>query len=655
MDLAGEVGHHLDAYQWPDPERFPLNRASAKVRPVVWHDLLASRDPTIVAGYASIAQLIDFVAEWTTRSSNGEGPRGTVKVLLGAEPYPTARRNFSSSTGGFSEEVQRYWLEERGISLNQSARIVQVLDAIDAGRLVARFLHGTSRLHAKIYVGSGAATLGSSNFTAAGLSDQVEVNARFDAQQDRRRYEELAAISANLWSAATDWTAELRTLLEALLQVVGWREALARACAELLEGEWAERYLGSLPTDAGALWPSQRAGIAQALWVTKDVGSVLVADATGSGKTRMGAHLVRAVRDRLWSSGRVRRDLCVLVSPPAITATWKREAFACGLSLDIASHGMLSRAGTDGPRIEEEAVARAQILAVDEAHNFLNRDANRTQQLRRSRADHVLLFTATPINRGPGDLLALVSLLGADNFDDSTLETLSRLSTRRGSEQVLSGQQLELLRAEIARFTVRRTKTHLNELVRRDPDSYVHPESGRVCRYPAHDSRTYPTGESVADGEAANLIRRAAAGLSGIARLERRISVPPNLRNEYSDERWLAFRLRSTHGLAIHQVLAALRSSRAALWSISKARAPRSDATGSTPGSKALPPGTSSPSWWSWPPRGRPKPIWPARYPNGSPTPPGGRTSATLKLSDTGRSWNWWVVSRPPGRSPRRR
>ncbi len=563
VDPAGDVAHRLDAYRWPSPGRFPVNRASAKVRPVVWHDLLESGQPMIVAGYASVAQLIDFVSEWASCRPSNEA--ATVRVLLGGEPYPTARRDFSSTTAGFTEEVQRYWLEERGISLQHSARIVQVLEAIDRGQLSARFLHGTSRLHAKIYVGANAATLGSSNFTAAGLSDQVEVNARFEAERDRHRYDELVGIAENLWSAATDWTAELRELLEGLLQVVGWREALARACAELLEGEWAERYLGALPTEAGALWPSQRAGIAQALWVTKDVGSVLVADATGSGKTRMGAHLVRALRDRLWSSGRVRRDLCVLVSPPAITATWKREAFACGLSLDIASHGMLSRTRADGPRMEEEAVARAQILAVDEAHNFLNREANRTQQLRRSRADHVLLFTATPINRGPGDLLALVSLLGADNFDDSTLATLSQLAARRGSDQVLSGRQLDVLRTEIARFTVRRTKSQLNDLVERDPGSYTHPESGRVCRYPAHDARTYPTGETAGDEEAATLVRQAAAGLSGIARLERRVSVPLALRSEYSDERWLAFRLRSTHGLALHQVLAALRSSRAAL------------------------------------------------------------------------------------------
>jgi hypothetical protein len=346
VDGGGEVAHRLDGYRWPDPARFPLNRGSAKVRALVWDDLLGSDSPLVVAGYASIAQVIDFVARWSDRRGNA----GAVRVVLGAEPYGTNRRDFSSSTAAFTEEVGRYWLEDKGVSLRLSARIVQVLDVIDRGQLQARFLHGTSRLHAKIYLGQQAATLGSSNFTAAGLSEQVEVNARFQADREAERYRELALIAENLWAAADDWTVELRSLLEALLQVVGWRDALARACAELLEGEWAERYLGDPMVDGGLLWPSQRAGIAQALWVTKDVGSVLVADATGSGKTRMGAHLVRAVRDRLWSSGRVRRDLCVLVCPPAIIETWDREALKCRLPLRIASHGKLSRADQDGRR-----------------------------------------------------------------------------------------------------------------------------------------------------------------------------------------------------------------------------------------------------------------------------------------------------------------
>ncbi|MGI8685332.1 MAG: hypothetical protein ACR2MO_09635 [Acidimicrobiales bacterium] len=125
------------------------------------------------------------------------------------------------------------------------------------------------------------------------------------------------------------------------------------------------------------MWPSQRSGIAQALWIIETVGSVLVADATGSGKTRMGAHLVRAMRDRLWSTGRARRDLAVVVCPPSVERIWRRETNVSGVNIQTVSHGMLSRASASGPRTEEDAVNRAQILAVDESHNFLVRPAAR--------------------------------------------------------------------------------------------------------------------------------------------------------------------------------------------------------------------------------------------------------------------------------------
>ena len=146
------------------------------------------------------------------------------------------------------------------------------------------------------------------------------------------------------------WDAELRELLELLLRQVSWQEALAQACGVLLEGEWASRYLDATAGVGAALWPSQRSGIAQALWIIETVGSALVADATGSGKTRMGAHLVRAVRDRMWSTGRARRDLAVVVCPPAFERTWQHEANVSGVNLKTVSHGLLSRSAATGRR-----------------------------------------------------------------------------------------------------------------------------------------------------------------------------------------------------------------------------------------------------------------------------------------------------------------
>jgi superfamily II DNA or RNA helicase len=559
VDPTEHTMHSLDTVSWPPNEAFPFNRAGAHVGTMVRADLRASPEPLIVAGYSSIAELVDFLAGW-----EDVGHDGKVRFLLGTEPYPTTRFRFSSAAVTFTEEVHRYW-EDQGISVRLSAKVLQAITAIDDGRLVTRFIDGAAKLHAKIYVGATAATVGSSNFTPSGLSLQLEANARFERDAEPERYDGLTTIAENLWAQGEPWDDELRALLHLLLQHVSWQEALARACAVLLEGEWAQQYLDTTTGVAEALWPSQRAGIAPALWIIETVGSVLVADATGSGKTRMGAHLVRAVRDRMWSTGRARRDLAVVVCPPPVQRTWRREATVCGVNLQTVSHGLLSRGSTHGRRDEEDAVNRAQILAVDESHNFLNPEAQRTKQVRESRADHVLLFTATPINRGPSDLLQLIGFLGADNFEDETLDILRRLDRRRSGDRSLSASEVNRLRHEIQQFTVRRTKTLLNELVDRDPDAYIHPDSGAVCRYPRHDASTYETGESPHDEAVAQELRAVALGVVGISQLERTITVPSALRHEYSDERWLAFRLTSVRGLAVHHVLSAMRSSRAAL------------------------------------------------------------------------------------------
>lgn len=560
VEPDGYVMEKLASLGWPAADQFPVNHAGARVRDIVLSDLVSSESPLMVAGFSSIASLVDLIADWVRQP---HGAQAKARVLLGTEPFASSRSSFASAEVTFTEEVRRYWLEE-GVSLRLSAKVLQVLKALDEERLVVRFVDGNTRLHAKIYVGSDAATVGSSNFTGAGLSTQIEANTRFERRTDEGRYRGLVRTAENLWSVGQPWSDQFRQLLHALLRFVPWQEALAKACADLLEGAWAERYLSS--DGAGSrLWPSQMSGIAQALWIAENVGSVLVADATGSGKTRMGAHLVRAVRDRLWSTGRVRRDLNALVCPPSVENAWYREAVHCGISISTVSHGLLSRPSEDGPRPEELAVRHAQILAVDECHNFLSRDANRTRQVRESLAEHVLLFTATPINRGPADLLQLVGLLGPDNFEDETLDVLEQLERRRGQNPELSSQQQEQLRREIQRFTVRRTKSMLNAMVEENPESYRHPVTERICRYPRHETRIYPTGETGEDELAARKVREASAELTGVALLGRQLAVPPGLAHEYTDARWLESRLAASRGLANHHVLTAMRSSKAAL------------------------------------------------------------------------------------------
>ena len=72
-------------------------------------------------------------------------------------------------------------------------------------------------------------------------------------------------------------------------------------------------------------------------------------------------------------------------------------------------------------------------------------------------------------------------------------------------------------------------------------------------------------GRTQADEAAAWDVRAAAANLLGLGLLGRQISVPPTVASDYTDERWLELRLASARGLAVHHVLNAMRSSRAAL------------------------------------------------------------------------------------------
>lgn len=546
---------------WPQHDRFPYNLDNNQVKAVVWNDLLESADPLIIAGYASLDQIIDFLATYRARWGNNFS---RIRVLLGHEPYESHRLTFGMQDHGLPEEVANYWLE-RGISLLLSAKVVAVLDLLKSDSVQIQ-TSNRSPIHAKIYKGDNAITIGSSNFSTIGMTSQVEGNCRFTRESELDRFTEACTLAEAIWNMGGDYKTSFTQLLESLLQVVTWQEALARACAEILEGDWANQYItANATTDDQPLWPVQQVGIAQAMWILENVGSVLVADATGSGKTRLGAHLIRALQVRNLRTGRIRNGTPVLVCPPYVARNWERETDG---AVKTYSHGILSRKLSGFHQDTIDAIRRAQVLAVDEAHNFLNRISARTRVLYANMADHVLLFTATPINRGPQDLIAIIDLLGADNFDDHVIKVVEKIwrRRRRNRRDVLSSQDRAIISSAIQRFTVRRTKHMLNEAINAEPDKYKN-ISGAPCRYPKHLTKTYDCGATQRDRDIAREIRDLATRLRGITYLRSTLHMPEYLRidNNWDDAKYLEIRLRAAKALAAYRIADTLRSSRAAL------------------------------------------------------------------------------------------
>lgn len=258
------MSEHTDS--WPNYERFPYNYTDSQVGVVIEEDLNHSKNSLIITGYASLDKIIDFLAKNDQRLERNSEAFKSIRILLGNEPYPTKKQDFSSSNI-FSEEIVEYWLEQ-GISILKCSKVIAAIKLLKSSKVYARIAH-KKPIHAKIYKGDNSITIGSSNFSNLGLKSQIEGNVRFKKQKEPERFDEACLLAERIWELGKDYNDELIDLLEQLLCKVSWQEALARACAELLEGEWAKKYkTTSYLGDELQLWPSQEKGIAQAIWVS---------------------------------------------------------------------------------------------------------------------------------------------------------------------------------------------------------------------------------------------------------------------------------------------------------------------------------------------------------------------------------------------------
>ncbi|WP_222224970.1 SNF2-related protein [Marinobacterium arenosum] len=305
--------------------------------------------------------------------------------------------------------------------------------------------------------------------------------------------------------------------------------------------------------------------MAQALCVLDQLGSVLLADATGSGKTRLGSVLLRAVHDRIWKKGRARNSAyTTLICPPGVQHNWLKETALQGLQIQPYSQGLLSGSKDKGiAQLVDLSLKQSQILCVDEAHNYLNESSNRTRFLLRNMADHVILQTATPINKGQSDLLSLINILGADNFDPAGIKAFNHYLQKPNKDPALKEEHLKKLKKEISRFTIRRTKSDFNALIDRSPLEYTD-EYQRPCRYPKHNPCSFSTGESDQAISIAEEIRSLTQRLTGIGYVERKIALPSHLEEQFSTKELIDWRLAIARAAAIYQIMSHLRSSRKA-------------------------------------------------------------------------------------------
>jgi superfamily II DNA or RNA helicase len=378
-----------------------------------------------------------------------------------------------------------------------------------------------------------------------------------------------ASIAAYYCAQSRDANQTILDLLERLIKLVSWEEALARAIGELLEGDSirtdprvAEIFRNLQPP----LWGVQEEAVGQALYILDHFGSVLVADPTGSGKTRLGVALLLCLKNRIaLAGGHPGADNTLLITPPQVIENWENELLAFGSEFhNIISQGQLSHPSEAAAEKLHRRIELARTIMLDEAHNYLRTASKRSERLQFNGADHLMLLTATPINRQVKDLFRLIEIMDVDNLSDEDLKAYIDLYKRAGPTRQLGKKEQTALKKFIGNFLVRRTKRQLNLRVDETPEKHSLP-SGRICRYPQQLPKVYPLNESPEDVAIAAKINVLASQLRGLIRLRSLKLRPYELISPDNEEHGLTRRLRAAKVLSIYFLQATLRSSTAAL------------------------------------------------------------------------------------------
>lgn len=548
----------FDKAKWPDQKEFPLNikAQSTTVKSIVYPDIEESREYIIVTGFTSLSNLIDLFGSQDFSNNR------IVKILIGFEPNIKGRKKYLRL--GLDKEIKDYWLK-KGLSIMQGGAVMHLIEKINDGLIEFRF---RDKLHAKLYVGDTHAILGSSNFSHNGLTSQEEANIRVKNNSEnilqQSQYQNIKLMADSYYEDSFPYNEKIIDLLKNLIKEVSWQEALARAISEVLEGNWLNEYkdiIGKL--ERTKLWPTQWKGLAQAISILQSHSNVLIADPTGAGKTKLCTSLVLSLQHWLYDIGRNYRTESLIVCPPLVLDKWSSEFTAFNrINHRQISHGLLSNSSVKNKKKLIDDLNLANILVIDEAHNYLSAESKRTNLIKDNRADYKILVTATPISRKVEDVLRLIDLLDVDNLTDEDFNTYQELVLKPylGNKT----ENIKNLRKFISKFTVRRTKKALNKEIEKDEKNYIN-KLGATCKFPRQNELTYETKESENDKKIVTEINDLVKQIKGITYLTKFNDLKYEVSNDESLKSIIDRRLQGGKQLSIYMIRSRLRSSKVAL------------------------------------------------------------------------------------------
>ncbi len=393
-----------------------------------WTEVARSFD--VATGFFEIGALLALDGRWQQLDK--------IRILMGDEVSLRTRNAFAEA---LSRRVGRLdgSLEDEKDDNPFLEGVEAVVEALKEGKIECR-VYRRDKFHAKAYIThakfdvvGAQALVGSSNFTRAGLTENVELNIQIQSGREVAQLQDWFDIH---WEQAEPVTEDvLRTITRHTAEFTPF-DVYAKALheffrgRELTAGEWDESHSRMFPH----LDQYQREAYWSLMKIARQYGGAFLCDGVGLGKTFVGLMLVerlvlhenkrvaifapKAAKEGVWEP-HLRRWL------PHIGGFGGTADFS---NLTVFSHTDLSRTG-DFPERFERISELADAVVIDEAHHFRNpgRRGRRPESPdepdirsrywrladlldNSARPKQVFLLTATPVNNRLADFRHMVEL-----------------------------------------------------------------------------------------------------------------------------------------------------------------------------------------------------------------------------------------------------
>lgn len=317
-------------------------------------------------------------------------------------------------------------LEEEKLKNNYLNGVSTIIQALKEGKIECR-VYTKDKFHAKAYIthikddyfddlsnilniSKGYALVGSSNFTKAGLNQNVELNV-----QIAENVEYLQQWFQKYWDESENITEEILKVIESHAKEYTPYEIYVKSMVEYYNNlnmsvsDWEQQNSVIYPI----LSQYQKDGYNSLINIAKKYSGAFLCDGVGLGKTFVGMMLIeRFVKKE-------RKNVVLIVPAATRISVWEStikkympELLDGFFTFKIINHTDLHRTAFE--HTLNMITEQAECIIIDEAHHFRNRSSNRYKKLFnlmiQGSKKQLYLLTATPINNSFLDLQHLIEL-----------------------------------------------------------------------------------------------------------------------------------------------------------------------------------------------------------------------------------------------------